>query len=246
MEAKILGSNNGINLVQKEDGKQFYYSTKTGKCAIGFKGLAKILGCDTKTVSRKGVALGIGRELQMYTTSGIQGVTLVMEDELPKLLSAIIKSRLKKQTRDNATTLQETFAQAGFRLMVLLEVAPEVVAKEAINNIESVEKAREVKVSAEQQEKYLESFWGLQDAIQKTEASHVIINGFNNRLVGIEKGKRKQCDAIQKRMLQVIQTTEELKLELNQDSFKSGHQATCVAKRAGLDIAEAMSKIITK
>ncbi len=172
----ILGTHKGINLVRKEDGNEFYYSTRTKKTAISIRGFARLVDASPTTINRIAVTLDLGKEHQMYTPQGIQGVTLLMEEDLPKVFEAIAGSKMKKETKANAAKTSAKFIQAGFRLMVMLEVAPEEVAKEAINHITDSVKAKEVKIHAEVQEKYLESFHGLQDAIQKTGAHYAVIN----------------------------------------------------------------------
>lgn len=250
MTNTILGTHNGINLIRKEDGSEFYYSTKTKKTAIGIKGLSRLLGVHAQTISNAYDALLSGQvisllEPEMYTSKGIQVVKLIREEDLPKILTELSTGRKGKKTKEAAIKMQETFSQAGFRLLVMLEVAPEEVAKEAIDRITDTSKAREVKIHAEVQEKYLESFHGLQDAIQKTGASHGVINGHNNKLVGVENGARAKADAVQKRLLQMIQTAEELKLELNQEAYENGWHATNSAKKAGTEVATLMGKMLT-
>jgi hypothetical protein len=44
---KILGTHNGIQLIQKADKTEWCQSTKTNKCAMGIKGIARILECDS-------------------------------------------------------------------------------------------------------------------------------------------------------------------------------------------------------
>lgn len=245
MTNTILGTHNGINLIRKEDGSEFYYSTKTKKTAISLSGFARLVGCNQMSISNLASKLELGKEHQMYTPKGIQAVKLLMEDDLPKIFEAIASSKMKKETKQNAASVSAKFIQAGFRLMVMLEVAPEEVAKEAINHITDTSKAREVKIHAEVQEKYLESFHGLQDAIQKTGAHHGVINGHNNKLVGIENGARVKADSIQKRALQMIQTAEELKLEANRESYANGWHATNSAKKAGTKTAELIGELLT-
>ena len=62
-----LGTHKGISLIEKENGDQFYYSTKTGKTAIGVKGLARLLDINKSSVYKAGVSLNCLKDLQMYT-----------------------------------------------------------------------------------------------------------------------------------------------------------------------------------
>ena len=134
-----IGVYKGVKyLVGKWNGQDadFYLSTKTQKTAMSLRGIARMLDCDPKTVQNAGVKLNIVKEAELLTGQGIQGVNFITEDDIIVLLKSIRDSkRIKKETRDNADRIYDTFAQAGFRLMVMLEVAPEQVASEAIDRV---------------------------------------------------------------------------------------------------------------
>ncbi len=97
----VLGTYNGTSLIRKENGDELYYSTVTKKTAIGIKGIARMLGCHPETISNQVVKLALGKEHQMYTGSGIKVVKILLEGELNTLFSAMLKSRVKQQTKDN-------------------------------------------------------------------------------------------------------------------------------------------------
>lgn len=244
----ILGTHNNVSLIRKENGNEMYYSKATGKTAISIRGFARLTGCNPQTISNQAVKLGLGKDLEMFTQQGVQGVKLLMEDELGLLFEAIAKSKIKKETKDKAAQVSAKFVQAGFRLMVLMEVAPEIVAKEAINNITDPAKAREVKLSAEVQEEYLESFHNLQDAGKACgfqAVHHAMLNGHNNKLVGVENGARNKASEIEKKMLKVLQTVEEIKLENNRERYKGNAWFACnSAKKAGTQTAEFLAKTV--
>ena len=240
----VLGVHNGIQLIQRSDNTEWYHSTKTNKCAIGIKGIARMIGCDPKTVSNQVMKLGLGKDLEMYTVSGLQGVKLIFEDELNDLLEGIKKSKCKQATKDSVTKIQGKYVQAGFRLQVLLEVAPEVIAKEAIARITDPTKAKEVLATASTQVEYLESFYSLGDAIKATGASYGAIHGHNNKLVEIENGSRGQASNYQKVLLSMVQAIETKKLETNQVNYRNGFEATNSAKKAGTELVSAIAGIV--
>ena len=191
----IKGIHNGVQLVAKEDGTEMYHSTKTGKCAMNFRGVARMLDCDPKTISNQAVKLGLGKELEMYTTNGIQPVKLIMEDELNDLLEAIRDSKCKKETKQRAKEVQGKCVQAGFRLQVLLEVAPEVVAKEAIDNIKDPDKALKIAEDAYNHGKYLQSHIAINHTTKRNGLKPGKVVGENNLAVNLPyKGGRNKAD----------------------------------------------------
>ena len=228
---RILGIHNGIQLIVNTDGHELYYSTKTGKTAIGVKGLARILNINSQIVSNAMVKLNVGKELEMYTQQGLRMVKLAMEDEVPKILTHLSGGRHGKKTKRSAVLLQEKLAQAGFRLAVLLEVAPELVAKEAIGRITNIEKAQEVANDAATQVEYLESFHSLGAQIKRNNAYYGVINGHNNNLTNIPNGGRSKASREQKQNLTILQIMEERCLA--KGNFKDGWHATTAAKGAG-------------
>jgi hypothetical protein len=249
---QILGSHKGINLIAKEDGSEFYYSTKTGKCAIGIRGIARLLGCSPRLIHNVVNRLTSGAVVdelmaEVYTQSGIQGVRLILETDLPKILTELSTGKAKKETREAAIKLQETFAHAGFRLMVLLEVAPELVAKEAINLIKSPEKAREVAACAEIQAEYLESYRSLGEAGKACgfEGQHYAqVNGHNNKLVGIPNGDRPKAPNEDKVILKMLQDVEKLKLIKKRKEYKNAYHAANSACKAGTELAKSIQNIL--
>jgi hypothetical protein len=203
-----------------------------------------MIGCDSKTVSSQAVKLGLGKDLLMYTVNGVQPAKLIMEDELNDLFEGIKNSKCKQATKDSVTKIQGKYVQAGFRLQVLLEVAPEVVAKEAIGRISDPIKAKEVAATASIQVEYLQSFYTLGDAIKATGASYGAIHGHNNKLAEIEDGARPNASNYQKVLLSMVQAIEAKKLESNQDKYRNGFEATNSAKKAGTELVSAIAGII--
>jgi hypothetical protein len=198
----ILGQYKGIKLVVNEDGHEFYYSTKTGKTAIGVKGLARLLSCNTQSISNLGVKLGVTKQHEMYTQQGIQGVNLIMEDDIARVFEYIAKSRMKKETKDRAAQVAAKFLQAGFRLMVMMEVAPEQVAKEAISRIDSPEQAEAIAADAMIQAQLMRSHIAINYEADKNELKAGKIVGENNLAVGLAySGERHKANDQQKSVL---------------------------------------------
>ncbi len=204
--AIVKGTHRGINLMVKEDGTEMYYSTKTGKCAMGIKGIARYLGCDVKTISNQAVKFGLGKGHEMYTEQGLRMVNLIMENELNELFTAILKSRCKQSTKDRVLEIQGKYVQAGFRLQVLLEVAPEQVAKEAINHIKDESKLEEVRDHAELHGQYLRSEYALNYEGEKNELKTGLIKGRNNKACDLPwKGGRSQMNSYTKSKMATMQ-----------------------------------------
>lgn len=138
------GIHNGIIYATNEDGWDFYYSTKSGKTAMSYRGAARMLGCHHNLISRavekrrkSSGTLKSGMKLEMLTDAGLRSVTLIFEDELGLILRDISSNkRIKKETVKKAQEVQNKYVQAGMRLQAMLEIAPEVVAMEAISKIE--------------------------------------------------------------------------------------------------------------
>jgi len=227
----VLGSHKGIELIQNERGEQFYYSTHTKKTAIGVKGFARLVGCDPKSIQNLMVKLGVVKSFEMYTTQGLRMVNLLIEDDIAKVFEAIAKSRMKKTTKQRASEVSSRFIQAGFRLMALMEVAPEVVAIEAINKTTTTLQTDKIDKATQTQSNYLKSFHSLGDALKEHNCRYGVIHGFNNQLVGVENGKRPQMSEEQRQEMTVAQIFEQR--ALSRQKFSNRYEAENQAKEAG-------------
>jgi hypothetical protein len=243
----ILGSHNGFDLIRKDTGEEIYWNKETGKTAIGIRGLARLLDCDPKTIARKVVTQNLGLELEMYTTSGLKVVTLVEENDLNKLFSAILDSKVKQETKENVKVVQDKLVQAGFRLGALLQIAPEAVAKEAISRIESSEAAADVADYAVKHKNYLDSFHGLNaagKACNFKSCHYGQVHGFNNQITGVKNGARDKATRYQKAQLTVIQTMQALKLEENKDNYKNAYHAVNSARNMAMHSANSFNELM--
>ena len=150
-ELTVHGEHNGIQLVSNEDAINFYYSVEHKRAAMNSNGLSKVLDCDVKTVNRvvnRLIKAGDSKyfiKREVYTPYGIKLVTLIVDKGLALVLDDIRDNkRIKQSTRDNAAELNRQLVEAGFRLAVMLRVAPEQVAREAMHRIENPEVAEKL------------------------------------------------------------------------------------------------------
>ena len=219
------GVHNGIIYATNEFGWDFYYSTKSGKNALSGRGVARMLECDNKTISnaqrkltKKGENMNAFMEAEMLTGQGVQAVNLIFEDGLNLILQEIITNkRIKEKTRQKALEVQGKFVQAGLRLMAMLEIAPEVVAKEAIRRIDNPEAARQVARESIEHADYIESYHdvhGLGRDRGWQSYDHAMLNTHNNRICGLpQRGGRPNMNRHQRQNLTVAQIFESRSLE---------------------------------
>ena len=225
---QVKGIHRGIKYCINSDGWDFYYSTKSGLTGMSIRGVTRMLDCKFQTISnvvqnleKASVKFRFSEGIEMYTEPGLRSVKLIMEDELPAILEYICTSkRIKKQTRDNALKVQSKFVRAGFRLLALLEVAPEVVAKEAIAKIDDPEAAKEVAEHAVRHHKYIETYHGVHDELKAHGCEgihHATYNKQVNELIGVPMGKRPKMTQRQKDEMLLVQVHGKLTLQDNAD-----------------------------
>lgn len=98
---------------------------------IHMRGLARLLGCDVSAIKYASVAVSecdiLKRE--MPTAGGVQGVLFVLEPGVRSILKHIRRGNFAQETKDAAEDLYDRFAEAGFKLYVMLKVAPESIAE---------------------------------------------------------------------------------------------------------------------
>lgn len=94
--------------------------------------------------SLRGVGQIIVLEAEIVTPSGLQSVGLVTESDLPKVLRKIERSKAKEETRDRAGDIRDRLASAGFKLMVMLELAPHQLKAQVDAHVSEVDKLLEI------------------------------------------------------------------------------------------------------
>jgi hypothetical protein len=121
--------NNSISTAQHYlEGEGLIYLPDINKAGIHVRGLAKLLKCDTDSISRlsKGVGVNEILEAEIKTVGGIQSTKFILEDGVVNLLEIIQDSaRVKAETKKEAKLLYRRFARAGFKLYAMMQVAPE-------------------------------------------------------------------------------------------------------------------------
>ena len=180
--AKILGTHNGRHLIETEKGHHVYYSEKSGKTGINPKSLARILGCDVKTIMRAGVTLNVLKEYQMYTQQGIQGVTIILDKNIPSVLEYLTKGRHGKKTKRNAAKLLKDYAEKGYRFDVLLEIAPEELVNQVVDKIEDEDALLRISVRAESKVARLNFTSAIKQRVEQKEAIGLIIATSTNEI----------------------------------------------------------------
>ena len=117
------------NLVrtQMADGVELIYLKDWDVAGTSISGLAKMLGCDAKTVSRACTSLTQTETVnaEITTDAGLRSVTFILEKGVIQVLKTIRRSNCAQLTRDAAEDLYDKFAEAGFKLYAMYKAAPE-------------------------------------------------------------------------------------------------------------------------
>ncbi|HEY9700827.1 MAG TPA: hypothetical protein V6C58_00170, partial [Allocoleopsis sp.] len=222
------------------------FDAKSGLTGTSINGLARLVGCNPNTINTVTIKLNITKNAEALTTQGLRTVNLIEESDIPAILEAIATGkRTSQKNKDSARKIQAKFVQAGFRLMVLLEVAPEQIAAHAIDKITDPQKAKELAEYAEQHAKYLDSYFGLTNQLKAHGAvsiHYATVNKFNNDLIGIEKEQRGKMSRGQKQRLTLVQLAEEMKLERTEVTTAWNAVNTC--RNVGKLALEAIEKLL--
>jgi hypothetical protein len=101
---------------------------------LHLKGLSRLLEYDPGNLSKflKGVEQIDVVSAETETVGGLQGVYFYSESDIVVILEAIIFSKIKVEVRKRASDILKRLAAAGFKLAVMLELAPEKL-KASIN-----------------------------------------------------------------------------------------------------------------
>ena len=127
-----------ITTTQTQDGVELVYLKDRNMAGIHIAGLARLLDCDSMTVSRaaRTVTKEDVFELEMPTSQGLRTVTFMNEPGVMQVLKVLRSGKHNQATKDTAEALYDRFAMAGFKLLVMLKVAPEVLAEKMAPSIE--------------------------------------------------------------------------------------------------------------
>jgi uncharacterized protein (DUF952 family) len=116
-----------IAIAKEKDGITLYWVDELNLSGLHMQGLAQLLECNVGSIQYplravKEISL---LDAEIVTEGGAQGVSIITENDLPKLLRHISRSKAKIETRDRADDIRDRLAAAGFKLAVMLELAPE-------------------------------------------------------------------------------------------------------------------------
>jgi hypothetical protein len=135
----------GHNIVPTQTnlpGVELIYLNDRDVAGIHYRGLARLLDCDVKTVSNAAETVNLEDiiELEIQTTQGLRTVKFLLESGVIQVLKKIRRSnRIKKETCENAEDLYDRFATAGFKLYAMLKVAPEALKEKVDQYVEDLE-----------------------------------------------------------------------------------------------------------
>ncbi|HEY9825219.1 MAG TPA: hypothetical protein V6D19_07210 [Stenomitos sp.] len=137
-------------IAKEKDGVVLYWVEELQVAGIHGRGLANLLGCNNDlivdtTTRLKGEGLISILEAETLTPGGIQGVGLITEADLPKVLRRIERGKAKAETRDRAGDIRDRLAAAGFKLMVMLELAPQQLKAQVDDHVDKMIRLQELK-----------------------------------------------------------------------------------------------------
>lgn len=150
MASSIVQKSSRPRAIAKEkDGIVLYWVQELGVAGIHVRGVMQLLESETATVHNVIASLQGDRQItileaEIVTPGGLQGVQLVTETDLPKVLRKIERSKAKEETRDRAGDIRDRLAAAGFKLMVMLELAPRQLKEQIDAHVSEVDKLLEI------------------------------------------------------------------------------------------------------
>ena len=228
------------------DGFDLYFDHQDKILYSSPKCLARWLDCQPNTVKNEAGKIGVGKDAEIHTQQGIRMGKLYTSPEVIEILSAIASNtRIKKETRDNAHARLKLLATLGNELGGMLAIAPDELAKVAINRITDNKQADSVSEHLSQHQKYLKEYHGLHDVLKSRGAEgihHATVNKHNNQLAGVRQGNRDFMTERQKDVMTFVQLAEKIKVGDTQTN--NAWQAVNVCKRAGSQAKAALNNIL--
>lgn len=133
-------------IAKEKDGIVLYWVEELQVAGLSFKGLGRLLQCDDRTVANllQGTEDVVRFEAETVTDGGIQVLNLISESDLTAVLTTAIASKCKAETRKNAAKALSKLAAAGFKLMVMLELAPHQLKAQVDAHVTEVDKLLEI------------------------------------------------------------------------------------------------------
>jgi hypothetical protein len=147
MAESIVSSNKRPRAIAKEkDGIVLYWVEELNEGGLHLKGLARLLDYDENNL-RKFVKGGVDisvLEAEIPTPGGVQGVYLYLGSDVAKILRAISRSKMSQAVRDRADDIRDSLVAAGFKLAVMLELAPHKLKEQVDQHVTEADKLIEL------------------------------------------------------------------------------------------------------
>jgi hypothetical protein len=117
-------------IAKEKDGLVLYWVEELQVAGLSFKGLGRLLDCGDQTIANllEGAQVDYGFEAETVTEAGLRPLKLISEIDLSSVLLFTIQSKCKSETRKRAGEALGQLAAAGFKLLVMLELAPKQLA----------------------------------------------------------------------------------------------------------------------
>jgi hypothetical protein len=114
-------------IARVKDGITLYWVDELGLSGLHQRGLEVLLKCSISTIQNalKGCTGVELLEAEILTPQGLRTVQIIAESDIPRVLRYIARSKSKIETRDRADDIRDRLAAAGFKLAVMLELAPD-------------------------------------------------------------------------------------------------------------------------
>jgi hypothetical protein len=125
-------------IAKEKNGIVLYWVEELGVAGLHINGLASLLQCNPKTAKSaiEAVTQITLFDAEMVTEQGLRTVTLLSETDLATVLRYISRSKCKSETRDRADDVRDKLVAAGFKLMVMMELAPAELAARAVSHLD--------------------------------------------------------------------------------------------------------------
>jgi DNA-binding HxlR family transcriptional regulator len=139
-------------IAKEKDGIVMYWVEELNEGGLHLKGLARLLKYDHGSLAKtlKVVEEVTILEAEIVTESGVKMVYLYTGQSIAKILRHISRSRANQAVRDLADDIRDSLAAAGFKLAVMLELAPQQLADQAQSAANKQERALPPAVSIHQ------------------------------------------------------------------------------------------------
>ena len=117
------------------EGILLYWVPEIKVAGLHQRGLMRMLGTGSDLVRNVIASLEAERriallEAEVQSDGGIQGVRLISETDLPKILRRIERSKAKDSVKDLAGDLRDRLASVGMKLLTMYHVVPEELCPE--------------------------------------------------------------------------------------------------------------------